>query len=433
MPQEEHVLVVERRVIEQVGMFQGLTFDVERYLTRIFAPGVPWFMPRSKAEADPTYKQLIPYVIVPRAEVSQRAWQAGGEKRLVGNRSIGIGGHINPADDIPLFSGDLPETYRAAVEREVAEEVSLDGPHTERVVAPLNDDSTEVGRVHLGVVHYWSLATPTVRKREQMMTQLDFLGTDELQQARDEMETWSQFCFDHLSEMDRRGVSYLTPSDSITPLNGAPRIMGVWSLSVWRHSSNMTEGSLTAVRRRRRRGGRSTIGRWHGCRPQATDNGAACMQAARTAETLPRRAAASRLSESRNPATASCSFAEIVWPASVTAGVTGSMRESSAIRPAFAASKGIARARLSRIGLRNARLCGAVDSRYSFDRPPNPTTRSGAGILSTAWQPPRDKRHAAMSSATGDNCRNAFMPLTPPRPRIPQAVRVAPEHAEKKP
>jgi predicted NUDIX family phosphoesterase len=216
MAQEEQVLVVERRVIEQAGMFQGLTFDVERYLSCIFAPGVPRFMPRSKAETDPTYKQLIPYVIVAAGGkyLSYVRGKQAGEKRLVGNRSIGIGGHINPADDMPLFSGDFRETYRAAVEREVAEEVSLDGPHTDRVVALLNDDSTEVGRVHLGVVHYWSLATPTVRKREQMMTQLDFLGTDELQQARDEMETWSQFCFDHLSEMDRRGVSDLTPSDS---------------------------------------------------------------------------------------------------------------------------------------------------------------------------------------------------------------------------
>lgn len=216
MPQEEHVLVVERRVIEQAGMFQGLTFDVERYLARIFAPGVPRFMPRSKAETDPTYKQLIPYVIVTAGGkyLSYVRGKQAGEKRLVGNRSIGIGGHINPTDDMPLFGGDFRETYRAAVEREVAEEVTIDGPHTDRVVALLNDDSTEVGRVHLGVVHYWSLATPTVRKREQMMTQLSFLGADELQQARDEMETWSQFCFDHLSEMAERSVADRAPSAS---------------------------------------------------------------------------------------------------------------------------------------------------------------------------------------------------------------------------
>ena len=64
MPQEEQVLVVERKVIEQVGMFDGLAFDVNRYLERIFVPGVPRFMPRSQAEHDPSFKQIIPYVIM---------------------------------------------------------------------------------------------------------------------------------------------------------------------------------------------------------------------------------------------------------------------------------------------------------------------------------------------------------------------------------
>jgi predicted NUDIX family phosphoesterase len=64
MGQEEQVLVVERKVIEQAGMFQGLVFDVDDYLSKLFVPGGPRFMPRSKAEADPAYKQLIPYVIM---------------------------------------------------------------------------------------------------------------------------------------------------------------------------------------------------------------------------------------------------------------------------------------------------------------------------------------------------------------------------------
>ncbi len=64
MAKEEQVLVVERKVLEQVGMFQGLVFDVRRYLDRLFVPGVLRFMPRPKAEADPSYKQLIPYVIM---------------------------------------------------------------------------------------------------------------------------------------------------------------------------------------------------------------------------------------------------------------------------------------------------------------------------------------------------------------------------------
>ncbi len=206
MPTEEQVLVVERRIIEQVGMFQGLTLDVEPYLSSIFAAGIPRFFPRRSAEDDPAYKQLIPYVIVAShgKYLSYVRGKQGGEKRLVGNRSIGIGGHINPVDDMPLFDQSSREAYLNAVEREVAEEVSLEGPHTDHIVALLNDDSTEVGRVHLGVVHFWEMDSGTVRKGEKMITQLGFMSEGELRQVRDELESWSQFCLDHLAELAGR-------------------------------------------------------------------------------------------------------------------------------------------------------------------------------------------------------------------------------------
>jgi len=201
---EEQVLVIERKVLEQVGMFNGLTFDVDRYLYKIFAPGVPRFIPRSKAEKDPSYKQLIPYVIMAHdgRYLSYVRGKRAGETRLLGLRSIGIGGHINPidADNSPLFAY-LYENYLTAVEREVAEEVSVETTHTDRVVALLNDDSTEVGSVHLGAVHYWLLDAPKVNKREQMITQMAFMTAAELQQVRDTMETWSQICFDGLAKM----------------------------------------------------------------------------------------------------------------------------------------------------------------------------------------------------------------------------------------
>ena len=205
MAQEERVLVVERKVLEQAGMFQGLTFDVERYLGKLLVPGVPRFIPRSQAEADPTHKQLIPYVIMgcEGKYVSYVRGKRAGETRLVGHRSIGIGGHINPADDMPLFNADFREAYLTAVEREVAEEVSVETGHTDRVVALLNDDSTEVGQVHLGIVHYWVLDSPKVSKREQMITQMAFLSPAELHEVRDSMETWSSLCLDHLDEMVR--------------------------------------------------------------------------------------------------------------------------------------------------------------------------------------------------------------------------------------
>jgi predicted NUDIX family phosphoesterase len=205
MPQEEQVLVVERKVLEQVGMFQGLAFDVERYLRTIFVQGIPRFISRSQAEVDPAYKQLIPYVIISHngRYLTYVRGRRAGEARLLNLRSIGIGGHINPADDMPLFNADFYEAYLSAVEREVAEEVSVEANHTDSIVALLNDDSNEVGSVHLGVVHHWILDAPKVSKREQMITQMAFMTPAELHELRDTMETWSQLCLDKLGEIGK--------------------------------------------------------------------------------------------------------------------------------------------------------------------------------------------------------------------------------------
>jgi len=204
MARAEQILVVQRKVFDDVGAFHGLNFDVPRYLDRLFAPGVPRFLPRPQAEKDPTHKQLIPYVLMTcqgRYLTYVRGKRAG-ETRLVGNRSLGIGGHINPADDaIPLFGSDFRAAYRAAVEREVAEEVNVETTHADHVVALLNDDSNEVGQVHLGIVHCWVLEAPNVTRREQMITQMEFMTPDELRAVRDQMETWSQLCLDGLNQI----------------------------------------------------------------------------------------------------------------------------------------------------------------------------------------------------------------------------------------
>ncbi len=204
MARQEQILVVQRKVFDEVGAFHGLNFDVARYLDRLFAPGVPRFLPRPQAEQDPTHKQLIPYVIMTCAGryLTYVRGKRAGETRLVGNRSIGIGGHINPADEaMPLFRSDFREAYRTAVEREVSEEVDVEASHADHVVALLNDDSNEVGRVHLGVVHCWFLEAPNVTRREQMITQMEFKTAEELRAVRDQMETWSQLCLDGLDQI----------------------------------------------------------------------------------------------------------------------------------------------------------------------------------------------------------------------------------------
>jgi len=204
MAKEEQVLVIQRKVFEEVGAFNGLATDVQRYLDKLFVPGVPRFIPRSQAEKDPSYKQLIPYVIMTcdGKYLSYVRGKRAGETRLVAKRSIGIGGHINPidADNSSLFAY-LFKNYLAAVQREVAEEVSVETTYKDKVVALLNDDSNEVGQVHLGIVHLWTLNEPKVERREQMITQMGFMSIPELQQVRDTMETWSQICLAGLAKM----------------------------------------------------------------------------------------------------------------------------------------------------------------------------------------------------------------------------------------
>ncbi len=202
MALEEQVLVVERKVFEEVGAFNGLALDTQKYLNKLFAPRIPRFMPRPQAEKDPSFKQIIPYVIMTcdGKYLSYVRGKKAGETRLVAKRSIGIGGHINPTDDMPLF-GNFFDTYLAAVQREVAEEVSVETTYKDKVVALLNDDSNEVGQVHLGIVHLWTLDEPKVNRKEQMITQMDFMMLTKLQEVRDTMETWSQICLAGLAKM----------------------------------------------------------------------------------------------------------------------------------------------------------------------------------------------------------------------------------------
>ncbi len=206
MATEEQVLVVERKAVEQAGLFHGLNFNIAPYLNRLFAPGIPKFIPRPEAEANPDYKQLIPYVIMTcnGKYLTYVRGKRAGETRLTSKRSIGIGGHINPIDhDTPLFGTDFKQIYDTAVQREVAEEVNIEANHTDQIVALLNDDTNEVGRVHLGVVHLWTLDTENVTRKEQMITQLAFMTPAELNKVKETMETWSQLCLQAIHKMTK--------------------------------------------------------------------------------------------------------------------------------------------------------------------------------------------------------------------------------------
>ena len=200
-PALENVLVVRRSLFDQLGSFQGLTFEPRKYLDAILSRGNNFFLLRDQAEKDPTHKQIIPYVLLTHAEkvLFYVRGKKAGEQRLVAKGSIGIGGHMNEGDE-SLFALD-EAAYRAGVEREVNEEIKIDTKFEDRVVALLNDDTTDVGRVHLGIVHIFKLAEPKVEKREAMITNLTFLTKDELVARRESLESWSQICVDSLERL----------------------------------------------------------------------------------------------------------------------------------------------------------------------------------------------------------------------------------------
>lgn len=199
--QDENVLVVRRSLFDELGSFQGLNFEPQRYLDALLSRGNNLFLPRSQAETDPTHKQIIPYALIVHGDrvLHYVRGKKAGEQRLVSKGSIGIGGHMNDTDE-SLFAWD-EAAYRAGVEREVNEEITISSSFDDRIVALLNDDSTEVGSVHLGIVHVFQLAEPNVEKRESMITNLSFLTRDELVSRRDSLETWSQLCVDSLDRL----------------------------------------------------------------------------------------------------------------------------------------------------------------------------------------------------------------------------------------
>jgi predicted NUDIX family phosphoesterase len=198
---EEMILVVRRETIEKIGIWHGLNFQPDRYLPVLLARENNFFMPRSAAETDPAFKQIIPYVLLTHAGkvLHYVRGKKSGEQRLVSKGSIGIGGHMNEQDE--GFFALNEDAYMQGVRREIDEELIISTPYTNRVVALLNDDSNEVGQVHLGVVHVFDLDEPNVEKNEAMITNLAFLSPEELRQRRDLLESWSQICLDSLDQL----------------------------------------------------------------------------------------------------------------------------------------------------------------------------------------------------------------------------------------
>src|SRR5690242_16287164 len=170
---EERVLCFPRKLLEELGVFQGLSLDVDKYLPVVTSSSQLVYLNRSEAELDKRYKQLIPYVlIICQGKILRyRRGKGGQETRLHGLYSVGIGGHISE-EDHGLFSSDVG--YQEGMRRELMEEVAID-ELKEAAVAVINDDSTEVGCVHFGVVHIMHVAHETIASRRSGIVAPEFI------------------------------------------------------------------------------------------------------------------------------------------------------------------------------------------------------------------------------------------------------------------
>ena len=218
MPAEpvEHVLCVSNLLFRELGTFQGFSRNT-RILKTLLSPAHARYLPRDAAEEDPSHKQLIPYcVLVAGTPDGERVFaysrgEGGGEVRLAAKVSCGVGGHISTLDRdaVALSSGKhRGDVYGEGMRRELEEEIDVPGGYAESLVGLINDDSTDVGRVHLGVVHRLDLhmpanpgdphGLPEVTPREASMTGAGFRDPADLLREPDRLESWTRIALEAL-------------------------------------------------------------------------------------------------------------------------------------------------------------------------------------------------------------------------------------------
>jgi predicted NUDIX family phosphoesterase len=202
MATEERVLCFERKLLDELGVFQGLSLEVERYLPVLTSSSHLLYLNRTEAEHDKRYKQVIPYVLLICGDkiLRYRRGKGGQETRLHGLCSVGVGGHISE-EDHGLFTSD--RGYQEGMRRELMEEVGIDAA-SEPPVAAINDDSTEVGQVHFGVVHVVRVRDESIAGGRSGIVGPEFVRMADATKNASDYESWSRFCLERLEELQAK-------------------------------------------------------------------------------------------------------------------------------------------------------------------------------------------------------------------------------------
>ena len=192
---DEPILVVSRDVLfnNEEDVFNGFIDKNDERYERILAK-FPRFevKRRGEMEDNPSYKQLISYVIISSEDEKTLLYKrltGGDETRLHGLLSIGVGGHMN---DVPEADA-IEEKLFINAKRELEEEVGLTGEQLEdiRIIGLINDDDNEVGRVHIGVVFKVTVEEADVASHEEDTLELIWEKDDQLAE-RSPYESWSE-------------------------------------------------------------------------------------------------------------------------------------------------------------------------------------------------------------------------------------------------
>jgi len=188
---EELVYVVPRADVLGSGGWHGVrTADTDAFLDLVATRGR--FEPRAAMESDPSFKQIIPYLVLRDGlrYFLMRRTRAGGDARLHEAWSIGVGGHVNPGDR-DLAGGLLREWH---------EELVADFVPDFRLVGLLNDDTTDVGRVHLGAIYLADAAGRPIAIRETDKLTGGFVSPSQVEEVADRLETWSRLAFEFVED-----------------------------------------------------------------------------------------------------------------------------------------------------------------------------------------------------------------------------------------
>lgn len=188
---DEEILVIKcATLFQEIPTWQGINPDTQQIMNIITNSSN--FMPRSRAETNQSFKQIIPYMLFMfenKLFVMQRKSSAS-EQRLASKFSLGIGGHVRQED---ITNNNIIDWAN----REFEEEVTYQGSKTIQILGVLNDDSNDVGQVHLGLILLVHADSSTISINDEHKSGI-LLTRGECMALAPQMETWSQICFKFL-------------------------------------------------------------------------------------------------------------------------------------------------------------------------------------------------------------------------------------------